>query len=218
MDSAEHRPAANNAADRLDDPMPLLELFQMPMAAWDGAKRKCIFNAWISKITGFSAAELQDTPRLFSRQVHNADLMHWRAHRLRVLSEQRPLSCDYRFYPKGSAEPIWLREIMMPVNTSALGWKSISSYLDITEMKAAATNPAAPTAAKNDVLRGLFHDTNNKLQRLSMEIELAALESQIQPALSRKFTDALIGVNKTLAAIHDQLLGAKPTIPPSGKN
>jgi hypothetical protein len=42
-----------------------------------------------------------------------------------------------------------------------------------------------------------------------MEIELAMLESQIQPGLGRKFTDALLGVNQALAAIQEQCRGAK---------
>jgi len=212
MRPAEKQSFKINSANLLDTGLTaFLEICPVPLALWDGVRRNCLFNASSARLLGFSRDELQSKPQLWNVQVHAADLIGWRAQQIRMMDENCPVTCDYRFYRKDATSPIWLRENVVPIDLPNTPWRSISMFTDISDLNASPVVSTQTSSAPQpgDTLRALFHDVNNKLQRLGMEIELAMLESQIQPGLGRKFTDALLGVNQALAAIQEQCRGAK---------
>lgn len=83
--------------------------------------------------------------------------------------------------------------------------------MDITDFKKAPDKVEQELAGEvnHKIIRGLFHDIKNRLQRLNMEIELAGLEGQIKTEVGRKFTEAILAVNQSLTALHDRSLGLK---------
>lgn len=190
-----------------------LDVVPLPLALWDASRRSGRFNSAALELLKFSQEELQTQPNLWLQQVYDKDLLAWHAQLRRFSIDNNTVVCDYRFFPKNAAEPIWLREVIMPLKAPHPLWFSMSAYTDITDLKSLAehnyADPPAPSQTHEESLRGLFHDINNKLQRLSMEIELAGLESQLQSEATRKFSDSLASVTQALAVIHERVIGAK---------
>lgn len=89
----------------------------------------------------------------------------------------------------------------------------MSAYIDISDLKKVADRQPPdrliPAQNHDETLRGLFHEMNNRLQRLSMTIELAGLESQIPANVTKELTDSLLNVTQALALIHERVLGTK---------
>lgn len=184
----------------------------MPLAIWDASRRACKFNLAALDLLKFSQDDFQTQPNLWLQQVHEQDLLVWHTQLRRFARGDGLVISDYRFFPKGATDPIWLREFMMPIKTPHPLWKSMSSYTDITELKNAANgghDQEASPHTQDETLRSLFHDINNKVQRLSMEIELASLESGQQSELSQKISDALAEVTRSIEQIHARVLGTK---------
>jgi len=191
-----------------DDPITVMDLLPIPLAFWDGTRSHCLINASTSGLIGFSQAELLDNPQLWNKQVQSGDAVSFANFSPGRPSEQRELTCDYRFLPKDADATIWLRETTTPLPTPISKWRFVSTFIDITDLKKARYKTQQKLAGEvnQKLIRGLFHDIKNRLQRLNMEIELAGLEGQIRTELGRNFTEALLAVNHSLTAMHDHLL------------
>ncbi|MBM4262005.1 MAG: hypothetical protein FJ145_11325 [Deltaproteobacteria bacterium] len=214
MSSANKRFNKNQAGQPTNDhPVANLEAYPMPLALWDASRRSCLFNAAALKLLGFCQEDFQTQPNLWLQQVYDNDLLGWYTQLRRFNAGTQTVICDYRFFPKNVADPVWLREIMMPIKAHHPLWTSMSAYTDITDLKKAAeqTVPVQEITpqAHDESLRALFHEINNRLQRLSMEIELAGLEAQLPLAATQKFSDSLVNVTRSLALIHDRVVGVK---------
>ena len=192
-----------------------LDLMPIPLALWDGARSHCVINPAAAKLTGFSQDQLQTNPQHWIQQIHGADFILFRDFLKRAAATQYESACDYRFLCNNDNEAIWLRETIIPLQASSGPWQTLSSYIDITDLKTAAAraDPIPAEQLEDKVIRTMFHEIRNCLQRLSMEIELAALESRLQADVSRRFTDALQAVNQSLTEMRAYLLSPKPGLP-----
>lgn len=189
-----------------------IDIFPLPLALWDTSRRNCRFNPTASDLLKFSQEELRTQPNLWIQRIYENDLLAWHTELRRFNSANKSLTCDYRFFPKNAADPIWLREIMMPITVPQPLWSSMSAYLDITDLKTPPDRQKSDRVTPphhDETLHALFHDINNRVQRLSMEIELAGLESQLPAEAMQKFTDSLASVTQALVLIHERVLGAK---------
>lgn len=192
-----------------------LDLMPIPLALWDGARTHGIINAPASRLLGFSQADIQAKPEVWLDRIPRADAVLFHDFLRRAASESREIACDYRFLPKNRSQFIWLRETAIALPGAALPWQTLSSYIDITDLKTARAEVEVDPASqsRDKLVRSMFHEIKNRLQRLSMEIELAALEARLTPEVTRKFSDALQAVNQSLTAMHGQLLEKTDNLP-----
>lgn len=212
---AADKPSAKNQSRRaaIEPPSVYLDIFPLPVALWDASRRSCMFNAAALSLLRFSQEELQTQPDLWFQRVYDNDLLAWHTQVRRFSNGNKSLTCDYRFFPKNAPDPIWLREIMMPIGTRPSPWSSMSAYIDISDLKNLPDRQnidrVVPPLNHDETLRALFHEMNNRLQRLSMTIELAGLESQVPANATKELTDSLVSVTQALALIHERVLGTK---------
>lgn len=192
-----------------------LDFMPIPLALWNGARSHGMINAPASRLLGFAQAEIQAKPEVWLERIPRADVVLFHDFLKRAASESREIACDYRFLPKNRSQFIWLRETSIALPAAARPWQTLSSYIDITDLKTLRAEMEIDPASqsRDKLVRTMFHEIKNRLQRLSMEIELAALEARLAPEVTRKFTDALQAVNQSLTAMHGQLLEKTDNLP-----
>jgi hypothetical protein len=114
------------------------------------------------------------------------------------------ISGEYRFLPHGATVPIWLREISVPLaGLDSPMWLSI--YHQIGERERSQPRPDKYAGVGLDLMERCFHDIKNRLHLLSMELELADLES-VDTFDTTKMTDALHAINDSLKVLQQHLL------------
>ncbi len=150
----------------------------IPCAAslWTADRANYLFNASANSLTGFQERDPIPGAETWANQVHEDDRDRFRDFVARIDNSQNPRSCDYRFLPRGATKPIWIREISATVTTETVNrdWKVISLYIDISDLESHPPADGQKTNL-NDIIDELFHDAQNGIHRVGMELELARL-------------------------------------------
>ncbi len=131
----------------------------------------------------------------------------------RIEIGQDPRPCDYRFLPQGGASPIWLREVSAAVSTELLNrdWSVISMYIDISELKSRPPL-VAPEGNLSDIIEELFHDAQNGIHRIGMELELARLGLE-KGSDSAQTTEMINILEHTVRDLRSYITYMHPSLP-----
>jgi hypothetical protein len=181
---------------------PTVDALPLAIAVWHGDHLLLSTNRHAIRLTGFSDSEFLADPGLWIRQIHPDDRAAFAASWGEFHKGKREISCDYRFFPKGSRTSIWLREVSISQSPAYV----ISTYIEINDLKESRKErEAEPSeAARVDVLKKLFHDVQNCIQIVRMEIELTQFGFQKQMEAAR-LTKTLASVDRLLRELRDNI-------------
>ena len=86
------------------------------------------------------------------------------------------MQCDYRFFPLGEREPIWIRELAeLAQNHKDNDREIISAYTEISDLK--STHGVEKKRTDTDEkAKVLMHDVQNVIHKFSMETELVLMD------------------------------------------
>ena len=184
-----------------------LEVVPSAAVIWSSPRTVFALNESARRLIGFSESDVVEDSQFWSKRVYCRDRIIL-AERQKKMERGAPeITCDYRFYPKGLNEPIWIREIIFPLRDSNVEWKWISMFSDISERKRPSSE--CRHAFFGEELREsigcIFHEIKNRLHLLSMELELAELDSAASLD-SKKFAGALKELNHSIQELQDYLI------------
>jgi len=165
-----------NSADQIStinkaNPMRLEEL---PCAIALSSRDRSFYllNSAAKGMLRFSEEDLMTHPSLWAEQIHADDRENFFKSQ-QELAIRDVVRCDYRFFPKGVTEPIWIREISVIANRQpTIPWNVISAFTEISDLQIGHSNGERATKS-TDFLKSLFHDLQNRLQVVLMTLELA---------------------------------------------
>jgi len=185
----------------------LLEMIPAPAAIWDNPRTISALNKNAQRLIGFSEADLLQDDLLWSKRVYRGDTIAFAERQKKMEDRNSEITCDYRFYPKGSNEPIWIREIVISLSDPRFHSKWISTYSNISDLKQSQLRKGQHLIADEmrEVVDRLFHEIKNRLHLLSMELELATLESR-DTFDSERMAGALRAVNHSIKLLQDSLI------------
>jgi hypothetical protein len=191
-------------------PKVFLEMIPLAAAIWNGPQSLCVLNQSAQRLIGFSEADLLENNRLWSERVYRGDGITFFERQQKMERGNSEITCDYRFYPKKLHEPIWIREVTVPLRDLHLRGRWVSFYSDISDLKQRLSREQQGLMGEQmrEVIGCLFHDIKNRLHLLSMELELAVLESR-NGLDNKKIDIALHAVNHSLKMLHDYLIPAQ---------
>jgi len=185
----------------------VLDIVPVATAIWDDRQTVFALNKAAQRLTGFSEADFARDHFLWSSRIHPVDKIVFSERQRKMTGSNSEITCDYRFYPKGEEQPIWLREVAQPFNYPGMSSKWISTYRDISDLKCSyPPAPSEPIAEEiRDAISSLFHEIKNRLHFLSMELELAEMESS-NSLDCKKIVAAVHEVHHSIKALHDYLM------------
>lgn len=183
----------------------ILDVESLPCAAavWGLEHKLLTLNHMASELIGFSIEELKE-PGFWLQRVDRRDRqLLIRAWKKAQNGESKSI-VDYRFFPQGSADAIWLREMSISyrsVQGEVSGFVSI--YTDITDLSPSGRRDGAGIERNvGKVLRNLTHDIQNNLQAIRMEIDLLQLDATTSLDLRRIF-HAIDRANLSIQDLND---------------
>lgn len=186
---------------------PAVDALPVAIAVWHTDHSLQSINSHAVRLTGFSDSDFIADPGLWIGQVHPEDRAAVSASWGELRKGKREISCDYRFFPKGSRTSTWLREVsVLSRNQSHGPAYVISTYIEINDLKESRQEREAELseAARVDILKTLFHDVQNCIQVVRMEIELT--ESGFQKEMeAAKLGKTLSSVDRLLKELRDYL-------------
>ncbi len=185
---------------------PTVDELPLAIAVWELDHSLRFINMNAIRLTGFSHADLSDTG-LWFRQIHPDDRASFAASWKEFRNGEGKISCDYRFFPKGSKTARWLREVSVLSDSKSSGPAGVvSTYIEINDLKGSREGQEAQLseASRSDILKTLFHDVRNCIQIVRMEIELAeyGFKKEIE---TTKLTKTLTSVDRLLRDLRDHL-------------
>ena len=184
-----------------------LEVVPSAAVIWSSPRTVFALNESARRLIGFSESDVVEDSQFWSKRVYCRDRIIF-AERQKKMERGAPeITCDYRFYPKGLNEPIWIREIIFPLRDSNVEWKWISMFSDISERKRPLSECSHAFFGEElrESIGCLFHEIKNRLHLLSMELELAELDSAASLD-SKKFAGALKELNHSIQELQDYLI------------
>ena len=184
---------------------PRVDALPVAVAVWHTDHSFQSINSRATRLTGFSDSDLIADPGIWIRQIHPDDRAALSASWVELREGKQEISCDYRFFPKGSQTFIWLRELSISSRHPSYGPASvISAYIEINDLKEPRQEPEANRA---DILKSLFHDVQNCIQVVRMEIELTEFGFQKEMEAA-KLVKTLSSVDRLLKELRDYLAHA----------
>lgn len=186
---------------------PALDALPVAIAVWQVDHSLQSINAHAIRLIGFSDSDLIADTNLWIRQIHPDDRAAFSASWDELHKGKREISCDYRFFPKQSTRPAWLREVSVLSPNQAHGRSYvISTYIEIDDLKESRKEAEAQLSkeARADILKSLFHDVQNCIQIVRMEIELTQFGFQKQMEAAR-LTKTLASVDRLLRELRDNI-------------
>ena len=184
-----------------------VDALPVAIAVWQLDHSFQSINSHAIRLTGFSDSDLIADPALWIGQIHPDDRAAFSAVWGKFRKGEREISCDYRFLPKGSRTFTWLREVsVLSPNQSHGPAYVISTYIEINDLKESRKERDADLseAARLDILRSLFHDVQNCIQIVRMEIELTEFGFQKEMEAA-KLAKTLSSVDRLLRDLRDYL-------------
>ena len=186
---------------------PALDALPVAIAVWHTDHSLQSINSHAIRLTGFSDSDLSADHGLWIRQIHPDDRAAFSASWGELRKGKREISCDYRLFPKGSRTSTWLREVsVLSRNQSHGPAYVISTYIEINDLKNSRHEPEAELSetARVDILKSLFHDVQNCIQVVRMEIELTEFGFQKEMEAT-KLAKTLSSVDRLLRELRDYL-------------
>jgi PAS domain S-box-containing protein len=186
---------------------PAVDALPVAIAVWHTDHSLQSINSYAIRLTGFSDSDLVADHGLWVRQIHPDDRAAFSASWGELRKGKREISCDYRLFPKGSRTSTWLREVsVLSRNQSHGPAYVISTYIEINDLKNSRQEPEAELnkTARVDMLKGLFHDVQNCIQVVRMEIELTEFGFQKEMEAT-KLAKTLSSVDRLLRELRDYL-------------
>jgi hypothetical protein len=150
-----------------------LEELPCPVALSSRDRSFYLLNSAAKGIFGFTEEDLVIHPWLWAEQIHADDREKFFKSQQELAIRQNVVRCDYRFFPKGMAEPSWIREVSVIANWQpSIPWNVLSVFTEITDLQPRHSS-AERTTKSTKMVKTLFHDLQNRLQVMVMTIESA---------------------------------------------
>jgi len=150
-----------------------LEELPCPVALFSRDRSFYLLNFAAKRMFQFSEEDLLSHPSLWAEQIDADDRDNFFKSQEELASRGNVVRCDYRFFPKGATEPIWIRELSIIANRQAnIPWNIVSAFTEISDLQRRHSG-AERIRKRIDILKPLFHDLQNRLQVLVMSLELA---------------------------------------------
>src|SRR5262245_22922715 len=186
---------------------PAVDALPVAIAVWYADHSLQSINSHAIRLTGFSASDFIADRGLWIRQIHPDDRARVSTLWDEFREGKREISCDYRFFPKGSHSSTWLREVsVLSRNQSQGPAYVVSTYIEINDLKESRQERETELseATRAYILKSLFHDVQNCIQVVRMEIELTefGFQKQMQAA---KLTKTLSSVDRLLKELRDYM-------------
>jgi signal transduction histidine kinase len=186
---------------------PPADALPVAIAVWHTDHSLHSINSHAIRLTGFSDSDLIADAGLWIKQIHPDDRAAFSNSWGELRKGKREISCDYRFFSKGSHTSTWLREVSVLSPKQSHGPTSvISTYIEINDLKASRQEREAELseATRVDILKSLFHDVQNCIQVVRMEIELTefGFRKEMEAA---KLAKTLSSVDRLLKELRDYL-------------
>lgn len=179
-----------------------LDLIPSAMAVWSLDRPYCILNQKAFQLVGFSSRDFRENTSLWLDRIHPEDHDLFLTAREKIRSENKAVSCDYRFLPKGRKREIWLRDVSESYRIQGSERENItSSYTDISELiELRRKNEKEESFPyQMEIIPGLLHEIRNILQSISLEFSLLQLKGA-EPLGSQAITS---GVERTSALMQE---------------
>ena len=194
------------------DSKAFLEVVPSAAVIWSSPRTVCALNESARRLIGFSESDVVEDSRFWSKRVYCRDRNIFAERQKKMESGAPEITCDYRFYPKGLNEPIRIREIMFSLRDPNVEWKWISMYSDISELKRPSSEcrHAFFGEEMRESIGCLFHGIKNRLHLLSMELQLAELDSAASLD-TKKFAGTLDELNHSIKELQDYLSPGETT-------
>jgi signal transduction histidine kinase len=186
---------------------PTIDALPVAVAVWHIDHSPQSINSHAIRLTGFSDSDFIADPALWIKQIHPEDRAAFTASWSEFRNGKQEISCDYRFFPKGSRTFTWLRELsVLSPHPSHVPASVISTYIEITNLKTSLQKREAELseATHVDILKSLFHDVQNCIQVVRMEIELTEFGFQ-KKMEAAKLAKSLSSVDRLLKELRDYL-------------
>jgi len=154
----------------------LLDLLPCAAAIWALKEDTATLNPQAQQLFAVVNGE-EATVTAWTDQIHPQDRSIFTASRRELLSGLKRAGCDYRFFPNGQRQAIWLREIstIQPARHGKPGGV-LSVYTDISDLKkrwAGGKDKWNQTTAA--MIDGLTHELQNSLQGIGMGVDLLSM-------------------------------------------
>ena len=186
---------------------PAVDALPVAIAVWHNDHSLQSINSHAIRLTGFSDRDLRADPALWIRQIHPDDRGVFSASWAELRKNKQEISCDYRLFPKGSGQFTWLREVSVSSQRQPDGPpRVISTYIEINDLKESRKEQTAELkeTARVDILKKLFHDVQNCIQIVRMEIELTEFGFQKEMEAA-KLAKTLSSVDRLLRELRDHI-------------
>ena len=181
------------------------ELIPCAIALWTPERSYCLLNESAKRLINYSEADFLNHPSFWMDRIHPDDQQGFLRAQERLAKSKSPVSCDYRFFPKGADRPLWIREISaLCQGQNKTAWDILSVYTEISDLKAtkAAETKENPLA---DAVKLLTHDFQNCVHKINMELDLAGMGLRGKFHYT-DFVDAVDSMSRSLADLRSQLV------------
>ena len=195
----------------------LLDLLPCAAAIWDLGKDRAMLNPQAQQL--FAVVEGEGAIATdWTDLIHPQDRSIFIASRGELLSGRQRTVCDYRFFPNGQRQAIWLREVS--TIHSALHGKPgsvLSVYTNISDLKKRRTREKDKWSRKTTaaMIDGLTHEVQNSLQGIGLGLDLLSMATS-DPVEGQIVTQAIERASRLLRETREYF--CPPEIQPSSED
>jgi len=190
---------------RFDDASALLEMIPCPAALWSRDRSFYLLNESAKCLIRFSEKDLSNRPSFWTERIHPADQQKFFRSQKELAKSKSSASCDYRFFPKGATQPIWIRDFsILAKQEGVVPWDVISTYIEVSDLKVAVSTENNEGATRT-IIERLIHDLQNGLHTATMGLELAKAGVNEHADISRLLV-AMHSMRDSLQDLQDCIL------------
>jgi hypothetical protein len=184
---------------RFDNASTFLEMIPCPAALWSRDRSFYLLNESAKSLIRFSKKDLLNRPSFWTERIHPADQQKFLRSQKELAKGESSASCDYRFFPKGAAQPIWIRDFsVLGKQEGMVPWDVISTYIEVSDLKAVVSTENNEGATRT-IIERLVHDLKNGLHTATMGLELAKAGVNEHADVSR----LLVGMHSMRDSLQD---------------
>lgn len=179
-------------------------LLPCAIAFWSSEPSSSLFNGEAQRLTGLSLEELPEVLSLWISCIHPEDRALFSATRDSLWREGGKVSCDYRFFPRGSKGAIWLRDTSIFFRNHEDKTEGILSvYTDISDLHKYHTLGGEGDGAMSleKIVGGSLHEIQNSLQVISMGLDLTLIRMTQSDPLEQQAISR--GINRISRLLHE---------------
>ena len=157
---------------RFENARDFLERIPCPAALRSRDRSFYLINECAKRLIRFSENDLSIRPSFWTECIHPADQQKFCQSQKELALNVSAASCDYRFFPKGATQPIWIRDIsVLAKQENKVPWDVISTFTEVSDLKSAISTETND-GATGSIIEHLIHDLTNRLHKVSMGLEL----------------------------------------------